>query len=310
MSEYSTGRRWDPQFPIYIPSKGRAGLAYTIRTLAKLGVPFHVVVEAQEVAAYRETLKYFDAGRLLVLDPAYQRGYDACMELPDDASRGPGPARNFAWDHAVSEYGAAWHWVMDDNIIDFWYYRTNMRWRAGDGAVLRLMEDFTTRYSNVAMAGPHYRYFVPRRANRAPFKINTRIYSCNLIRNDLPQRWRGRYNEDTILSLDLLKAGWCTIQFNAYLQDKLTTQLLPGGNTDEFYAREGTMPKSQMLVQEHPDVAKLVMRYGRPHHYVDYRPFANRRLILRPDAEPMVEPPITARHRNPPKPLLERQAQA
>ncbi len=135
------------------------------------------------------------------------------------------------------------------------------------------------------MAGPGYHQFAPRREAHAPFTVNTRIYSCNLIRNDAPFRWRGRYNEDTILSLDILKAGWCTVQFNAMLQDKQHTQTMTGGNTDEFYAQEGTVPKSQMLVKQHPDVARLVWKFGRPHHHVDYRPFKRNRLIRRTDIE-------------------------
>ena len=124
-----------------------------------------------------------------------------------------------------------------------------------------------------------------------PWIMNTRIYSCNLIRNDVPRRWRGRYNEDTILSLDMLKAGWCTVQFNALLQDKLDTQAMKGGNTSEFYhaedkveagkryAANGTLAKSQMQVAVHPDVSKLVWKFSRWHHSVDYSPFKNNKLI-------------------------------
>jgi hypothetical protein len=39
------------------------------------------------------------------------------------------------------------------------------------------------------------------------------------------------------------------VQFYAFLQYKLTTQTLKGGNTEAFYAEEGTLPKSKMLVQ-------------------------------------------------------------
>ena len=46
-----------------------------------------------------------------------------------------------------------------------------------------------------------------------------------------PHRWRGRYNEDTILSLDILKDGLCTMQFNNLLQGKVNTQVLGGGNS-------------------------------------------------------------------------------
>jgi hypothetical protein len=119
---------------------------------------------------------------------------------------------------------------------------------------------------------------------RPPFILNTRIYSCNLIRNDAPFRWRGRYNEDTDLSLRMLKAGWCTVQFNAFLQWKKWTQQLKGGNTAEFYAREGTLAKSQMQVAMHPDVSRLVWKFGRWHHHVDYRRFRKNTLRRRPDA--------------------------
>ena len=42
-----------------------------------------------------------------------------------------------------------------------------------------------------------------------------------------------------------------------------------------------------MLVRVHPDVSRMIERWGRPHHYVDYRRFKdNPRLRLRDDPEP------------------------
>jgi len=105
------------------------------------------------------------------------------------------------------------------------------------------------------------------------FVMNTRIYSFLLIRNDIPYKWRGRYNEDTDLSLRVLKDGWCTVQFNAFLAGKCTTQIVKGGNTEEFYSKEGTLPKSKMLEDMHPDVAKVVWKFNRWHHQVDYTGF-------------------------------------
>tara|TARA_Y100001938_G_scaffold114142_1_gene156794 strand:- start:753 stop:1058 length:306 start_codon:yes stop_codon:yes gene_type:complete len=83
----------------------------------------------------------------------------------------------------------------------------------------------------------------------------------------------------------MLKAGWCTILFNAFLQYKVTTQVIGGGNTAEFYAEEGTLPKSEMQVRMHPDVSKLAWRFGRIHHHVDYSPFRKNKLIKRKDLE-------------------------
>lgn len=59
----------------------------------------------------------------------------------------------------------------------------------------------------------------------------------------------------------------------------MTTQHLRGGNTGEFYAKEGTLPKSQMLKDLHPDVTEVVFKFGRWHHQVDYRPFKKNKLI-------------------------------
>jgi len=267
----------EPQFPLYIVSKGRADSRLTARTLIAMGVPFRIVVERQEADQYADVL---GRERVLVLDPAYQRDYDTFDDLGDSKGKGPGPARNFVWDHAISE-GHAWHWVMDDNIDGFYRCNRNSKILVSTGAIFRAMEDFCLRYDNVAMAGPNYEMFVLRRNKYRPFVANTRIYSCNLIRCDVPFRWRGRYNEDTDLSLRMLKARWCTIQFNAFLQHKKATQRLGGGNTAEFYAQEGTLAKSQMQVAMHPDVSRLVKKFNRWHHEVDYSSFKRNELRFR-----------------------------
>lgn len=267
----------NPKFPVYIVSKGRAETRLTAKSLEALGVPYSIIVEEPELEDYA---KVIERKRILVLDPKYQREYDTCDELGDKKSKGPGPARNFAWDHAVAK-GAEWHWVMDDNIQGFFRLNHNLKVPVGDGTIFRCMEDFCLRYENVAMAGPNYFMFASRKSKMPPFVLNTRIYSCNLIRNDVPFRWRARYNEDTDLSLRMLKAGWSTVLFNAFLQFKLTTQTLRGGNTDEFYRKEGTLEKSRMQVKLHPDVSRLAQRFGRVHHYVNYKPFENRPLVRR-----------------------------
>lgn len=278
------GRRWIssaprvPAHPVYIVSKGRWESRLTSKSLTRLGVPHFIVVEAQEVERYAEVCG--PLATILTLDRQYQLDYDACDDLGMTKGKGPGPARNFAWDHAIAS-GARWHWVMDDNIEGFYRLTNNLKLNVGDGTIFRAMEDWCDRYSNVSMAGPNYFMFASRKTRMPPLVLNTRIYSCNLIRNDAPYRWRGRYNEDTDISLRMLKDGLVTAQFNAFLQLKLTTQTLGGGNTAEFYAKEGTRPKSEMQVKLHPDVSKIVFKWGRWHHHVDYRPFRKNQPALR-----------------------------
>jgi len=268
-----------PQFPIYIVSKGRWDSRLTYKSLDEMGIAPFVVIEEQEFDQYASVIP---KERLLILDKKYQDNYDTFDLLGYQKSKGPGAARNFAWDHSIKN-GHEWHWVMDDNINGFERLNKNLRVKCKSPALFKAMEDFCLRYTNVLMAGPNYSFFVPRRYKRKPYLLNTRIYSCNLIKNSCPYQWRGRYNEDTDISLRILKAGYCTIQFNAFLQKKVRTQVLKGGNTDAFYAKEGTYPKSKMLCEMHPDVSKLVMKYGRWHHHVDYSPFEKNRPILRND---------------------------
>lgn len=268
-----------PSYPLYIVSKGRWESRLTHKALQSMGVPHYMIVEEHEANHYAAAIG--NMATLLVLDRAYQRDYETCDDLGLTKSPGPGAARNFAWDHAIS-HGYTWHWVMDDNIYYFIRLARNHFWIQTDGTAFYCMEEFAGRYTNVAMAGPQYFKFVARKAPKPPLTLNTRVYSCNLIRNDLPYRWRGRYNEDTDLSLRMLKDGWCTIQFNAFLQEKVTTQRILGGNNADFYAVEGTLPKSEMLKKLHPDVTRVLWRFNRWHHYVDYSRFRRNRLQRRP----------------------------
>lgn len=283
----------NPEHPVYIISKGRHESMFTSRSLARMKVPHYIAIEPQDEEKYEKALDIFDI-----------RKYVTLLIAPfSNHGDGPGRARNWCWDHSIS-IGADSHWVLDDNINDFYRYNNNIRIRVESGVFFKVMEDFVDRYDNVYIAGPQYRFFIAPGQKYPPYVANTRIYSCLLIRNDCKHRWRGRYNEDTDICLRVLKDGDCTIQFNAFLQGKAATQTVKGGNSEEFYHKEvgldsdgiairkedlkvdsseryntdGTLAKSQILVDMHPDVARLVWRYGRWHHWVDYSPFKKNAL--------------------------------
>ena len=267
-----------PKYPIYIVSRGRWDTRLTAKALEEMKCPYYIIVDESEAFEYeRVTDKKY--GIVLIQPQEYYDKYD--MFWKDDSKvTGPGAARNFAWVHSISNRHK-FHWVMDDNIGGFVRLNRNTKLKCTSASIFKAMEDFCDRYDNIAMAGPNYRFFASQRSAMPPFIINTRIYSCNLIRNDVPFRWRGRYNEDTDLSLRMLKADWCTVQFYAFLQNKIGTQAMEGGNTEQFYAKEGTYNKSQMLKDMHPDLVDLVYKFGRPHHHVDYRPFSRNKLKMK-----------------------------
>ena len=259
----------NPKFPIYIVSKGRAKSRLTSKALEYMNVPYFIIIEKSE---YKEYNKYICSSKILILPNKYLKEYDTFWPRAKDNKTGPGPARNFAWDHSL-KLGFDFHWVMDDNLDAFHRLNKNDKWESKSGAIFKAMEDFVLRYTNVAIAGPNYYSFCKSTDKVPAFITNTRIYSCLLIRNNLNVRWRGRYNEDTDICLRVLKQGLCTVQFNAFLQGKVTTQRMSGGNTEEFYKNEGTKDKSQMLEDMHPDVAKVVWKFNRWHHTVNYKVF-------------------------------------
>jgi len=255
----------NPSYPVYVISKGRWESRLTVKALTSKNIPFHVVIEPQEYDNYAA-----------VIDPA------KILVLPfSNLGLGGIPARNWVWEHSIS-IGAERHWILDDNIRDFYYLNKNMKYRTDSGVTFKACEDFVNRYENIALAGMQYELLVPRIYKHNPFILNSRIYSCILIKNDIPYRWRGRYNEDTDLSLRALKDGWCTVLFVAFLDDKVATMTMKGGNTESLYKldnEDGRLLMAQSLQQQHPDVTQIKRRWGRWQHVVNYKPFKNNRLI-------------------------------
>lgn len=240
-----------PRYPVYVISKGRSDRCLTARFLEKDGVPFKLVVEPQERELY-----------------AAQHGKERLAVLPfSNLGQGSIPARNWVWKDA-KDSGAERHWILDDNISGL--YR---RWRARKircvaGVALAACEDFVDRYENVAVAGLNYFMFAPNKMKVPPFFLNVHVYSCLLIRNDLPHRWRGRYNEDTDLCLQVLSDGWCSVLFNAFLAYKMPTMTMKGGNTAELYKGDGRLKMARSLERAWPGVVTTQRRFQRPQHVV------------------------------------------
>jgi hypothetical protein len=270
------------KYPIYVISKGRFDNCTTSEFLSRMEVSHKVVVESQELNDYKESLEN-QYCEVVELDMSFKETYDTFDEFGTEKPIGSGGARNFCWEHSKKE-GHEFHWLMDDNATEgfHWLYQ-NYKIKCRSGSFFRAVEDFIDRYDNIAIGGLNYSKFCKESDRVPPYVLNTRIYSFLLIRNDIDYRWRGRYNEDTDLSLRVLKDGWCTVQFNSLLAGKSTTQRVKGGNTDEIY-KEGTLEKSKMIEKMHPDLVKLVWKFNRWHHQVDYTVF-KQELKLKEDVD-------------------------
>ncbi len=251
-----------PAYPVYIISKGRWESRLTSKALERMNVPYHIVIEPQEYDNYAA-----------VIDPK------KIYVLPfSNLGQGSIPARNWVWDHSM-KLGAERHWILDDNMAGFGRLHNNMKILCDSGTIFKVAEDHADRYENVGISGFNYHFFALRKVKLPAFQFNTRVYSCILINNKIPYRWRGRYNEDTDLSLRALKDGWCTILYYAFLAYKAATMTMKGGNSDELYKDDGRLKMAQSLVDQHPDVTKIIWRWGRWQHHVDYTPFKRNKLI-------------------------------
>lgn len=245
-----------PRYPIYIPTKGRSAWerARTIRCMLREEIPFKAVVEEQEAADYRKLVPE-----------------DVMLVLPF-RDRGLHETRNWIKDHSVAA-GDVRHWQLDDNIDRAYRLYKGKRYPCSTAAALRVCEDLTDRYENVALSGLNYDMFVMREESK-PFRVNVHVYSCSLVLNALPHRWRGPYNDDTDMCLQVLADGWCTILVNVFSVKKWRTMKVHGGNTDDYYLiDDGRLRMARELERRWPGVVKVDRRWGRPQHVINWRVF-------------------------------------
>jgi hypothetical protein len=247
-----------PRYPVYIPSKGRADNPLTAEMFDAGGVPFRLMVEPQERDAYA---KRWGAKRVVV--------------LPEN-NRGLVYSRNACRDHSVSE-GHARHWQFDDDIKHLMRMMKSTRVNCDPGTALAVAEDFTDRYENVGLTSFNYWKLTPYSgpfgmAEYPPFYLNFRCYTCFLMLNEVPCRWRGRYNEDTDMTLQVLSEGLCTVLLNAFLIDTMATSS-QGGGQSPIYVADGRLQMARELERRWPGVVQVKRRFNRPQHVVNWKIF-------------------------------------
>lgn len=254
-----------PRYPIYVPSKGRYEKCLTARFLVEDDIAFRLVVEPSEAAEYASR---FGRERILVLpwdggDDA-RRAFCQSIGIP---SAGLIAARNWIKQHAT-QHGHKRHWQMDDNIRHVERCLGRRRVRCHAGFALAHVEDFADHFENVAVAGLNYRMF--NKGNAHAFDLNSRVYSCSLVLNALPHRWRLPYNDDVDLCMQVLTDGWCTVNVNAFLIEKTTTMAVKGGNTDDLYRGFGRLEMARMAERQWPGTIKAKAKFGRAQHHVEH----------------------------------------
>lgn len=262
-----------PRYPIYVISKGRHDVCLTAKFLIRDNVDFRLVVEPQELELYAAQ---FPREKILVL-PFSNLGLGGI------------PARNWCWEHSKAA-GHKRHWILDDNISEVRRLYKGLRLPCNSSYGFVAIENFTDQYENIGISGMNYMFFVMDNMPQ-PFFLNCHVYSCLLIDNDLPVRWRGRYNEDTDLCLQVLALGLCTVLVNQFMIAKMRTMTMKGGNSDQLYQGDGRLRMARSLERVWPHVVHVDRRYDRPQHVVreQWKKF-DTPLIRRKDCPPVNKP--------------------
>lgn len=248
------------KYPVYVISKGRFNNCLTADYFIEDGLDFKLVVEPKE---YDEYLKKYDSQILIKLE-----------ENLSERKQGSYPVRNFVWEHSIKN-GYTKHWIFDDNIRGISKWHNNKRIRCNSSYAIKALEDFTDRYTNVAISGFNYTMFAHQSGKKPkdPFWSNVHVYSALLIDNSLPFRWRLKYNEDVDLCLQALTRNYCTILFNAFTINKMRNMTAKGGNTDTIYKDNGLINKTMSLKEIWRDEIIVRKRFGRLHHIVNWNKY-------------------------------------
>lgn len=248
-----------PEYPIYIISKGRYEVTLTADNFEKSNLDYFIAVEPQEYELYVKKL-----------------GSRRVLKLPfSNLGLGSYPARNFCWEHAKAA-GYKYHWLFDDNIQYWckWINGKRKKWHE-IATALTYVEAYAKK-TNIDILGFEEPNFVVK-PPKQPFKHNCHVYSAMLIKNDLPYRWRLKYNEDVDLCLQVLHNQGTTASCVYYMADKVSTAVkMKGGNQTELYQgnkMEKNLLKAKMLEKVWPQYAKTVIRFNRHHHLINWKVF-------------------------------------
>ena len=231
-------------YPVYIPSKGRAGKVRTVPLLQEAGVSFYIVVEPQDYTDYADA--YPDV---------------SVIQMPIN-NGGISYVRRFCKDHSI-EAGDKRHWQLDDDIRKFYTYESGKKVVGDAGVILQYCESFVDRYSNVAIASLMDSTFGFKLTE--PFKRNKQCAVCVLVLNQTEFTWRVHTTgEDTDYSLQALSLGWCTILFQMFQYLNPTPGTTQGG-LFERYSYDQCMARIRELQSLWgTQVVKIENRYGTP----------------------------------------------
>lgn len=259
---------------LYIISKGRPQCR-TAQTLEKLRYPGEWFIVCGTNDDKLEEYKQIWGEHILVFDWAEEIKKTDTMDnfgfekMPSGAV----PVRNATCDFARSR-GELRHWQFDDDYTTFAYTDT----QKGKNKVIKDGKKLFDLMYRIAKFG-----YDTNMAN-VGFTISTmeacpvnwqlyanRVFAAhNMPTDEKFERWTSRMNDDTMNAIDICRHGKKAMQFR-FLQLSTTSTQQESGGLSDIYKAEGTVRKTAYIMLKAPSSAKLIISFGRYHHWVNWK---------------------------------------
>ena len=258
---------------VYIISKGRPWCK-TAQTLTNMEYPgdwFIVCGNNDEtIDEYRENwgdhvLEFDWYDEITRTDTLDNFGFE---NMPSGAV----PVRNATCDIARSR-GELRHWQLDDDYNAF--YRiipgTFKKKRMNGQELYEVLTEISEFAHKCGLQNAGIALGTIESHPRKKKTFSRRVFNAHNLPTDpkLFTRWRGRMNDDLINAIETYRNGGFEMLFKYANLTMMTSQQEAGGLT-ELYRKEGTVRKTAYPVLLAPQAVKLVVRFGRYHHRVNW----------------------------------------
>lgn len=246
LSYYSTNT-FPIEFPISILSYGRYLSNKTSKFLVQCKIKHYIFVEKSEYQAYLGN--YYNY--LTDQDKKFVRIIDTGEDF-HLKNLGGTPVRNFILDYWLEE-GYDRCWMLDDNINYYTRYNQGQKIRIYSDLIFSSIEQYIKPYENIGVCSHNLSGFTTNGRSRTIIVPNEKHYSSLLLLTHKQFRFKHKYNEDVLISIDYIIGGKHNFCFNHMLFDKNTSGSEVGGNTNTIYmdgTNEGYKKKYDYLYNE------------------------------------------------------------
>lgn len=243
------------QYPISILSYGRYNENKTSKYLVECKIKHYIFVEECEYDLYMNNYynKLNEEDKYLVNIINTHKDFHLY-------NLGGSPVRNYILDYWLNE-GYDRVWMLDDNIKYYNRYNKGVKNKIYSDLIFSSIENYINEYDNVGICSHNLNGFITTGNSRSVIVLNEKHYSSLLLLTDKQFRFKHKYNEDVLISIDYIISGKINFCFNHILFEKNTSGKDTGGNTNTIYmngTNEGYKRKYDYLYEE----LKKMYQYG------------------------------------------------